>query len=219
MRLGIRLTVWMGAALAAGHAGAEVIDRIAVSVGNRVITGSDIAREIRVTAFLNGVRPDLSPAARRAAAERLIEQKLIRRELESSRYPVPKPAEVEPVLRKFRQERLKVPGEYERALADYGITETDVLEALLWQRTLLMFIDVRFRPSVQVTDEEMKDYFDKTVAPAAQAARPGRTATLEEFRASIEKTLAGRRQDQEMNVWLQQSRRRTEIVFHEEAFR
>lgn len=211
--------MWLGAALAAGHAGAVVIDRIAVAVGNWVITESDIAREIRVTAFLNGVRPDLSSAARRAAAERLIEQKLIRRELDSSRYPVPKPADVEPVLRKFRQERLGAPGEYERALAAYGITESGVLEELLWQRTLLMFVDARFRPSVQVTDEEVKDYFDKTVSPAAQAARPGRAATLEEFRASIEKTLAGRRQDQEMDTWLQQARRRTEIVYHEEAFR
>ena len=43
----------------AALAQAVIIDRVAVSVGNRVITESDIVREIRVTAFLNGAEPDL----------------------------------------------------------------------------------------------------------------------------------------------------------------
>ena len=68
---------------------AEIIDRIAVSVGKSVITTSDIDRQIRVSAFLDGVKPDLSPANRSAIADRMVEQKLIRRELETSRFPVP----------------------------------------------------------------------------------------------------------------------------------
>src|ERR1017187_6822016 len=72
---------------------AEIIDRIAVSVGNRVIAESDLHREIRVAAFLDGVQPDFSPAGRRATAERMVEQVLIRRELEISRYPIPSAAE------------------------------------------------------------------------------------------------------------------------------
>jgi len=48
---------------------AEIIDRVAVSVGNRVITTSDLDRQLRVAAFQDGVKPDFSPAARSAAAE------------------------------------------------------------------------------------------------------------------------------------------------------
>ena len=77
---------------------AEIMDRIAVSAGLRVITSSDIDREIRVVAFLAGKAADVSPAARRAAAGRLVEQRLIQRELEASHYPVPSASEVEPVL-------------------------------------------------------------------------------------------------------------------------
>ena len=69
---------------------AEIIDRIAVSVGNQAITISDLDREIRVTAFLNRTPPDFSPAARRATADRMVEQRLILRELENSRYPSPR---------------------------------------------------------------------------------------------------------------------------------
>src|SRR5689334_4252433 len=82
---------------------ADIIDRIAVSVGNRVITASDLDREIRVTAFLNGAKPDFSAANKRATAERMVEQKLIQRELENSRYPVPARTEVEPELEQFKK--------------------------------------------------------------------------------------------------------------------
>jgi len=54
---------------------AEIIDRIAVSVGNQAVTTSDIDREIRVTALLNRSQPDFSPAARRATADRMVEQR------------------------------------------------------------------------------------------------------------------------------------------------
>src|SRR5262249_49424474 len=62
--------------LCAGRA--EIIDRVAVVVGNRVITESEILREVRLTAFLNGAPLDFSAASKRKTAERLVEQRLIR---------------------------------------------------------------------------------------------------------------------------------------------
>jgi len=197
---------------------ATVIDRIAVSVGNRVITTSDLDREIRVTAFLNGARPDFSPANKRATAERMVEQRLIRNELETARYPVPAAPEVEPELAQFKKNYFHSDEEYRRALSEDGITEDDLKAELLWQRTLLLFIDVRFRPGVQVSEQEVQDYFRKTVAPAARQANPGQTPSLAQYRDEIEQKLAGDKVDQELDAWLQAARRRTQIVFHPEAF-
>lgn len=211
-------TLWL-AAVIAPRGRADIIDRIAVSVGNRVITASDLDREIRVIAFLNRTRPDFSPAGKHATAERMVEQKLIRRELETSRYPVPEAAEVEPVLARFKKDNFRSDEEFARALADAGIAERDVRDELLWQRTLLLFIDVRFRPGVQVSAQEIQDYFDKVVQPAAQAAHPGQPVGLEDYRDQIERTLAGPRVDQEVDTWLKEARKRSEVVFHEEVFR
>ena len=203
--------------LAAPYAFPDIIDRIAVSVGNRVIAVSDLDREIRVTAFLNGVQPDFSPAGKRATAERMVEQKLVRHELETSRYPVPDAAEVEPVLAQFKENRYPNDAEYRRALSERGITEQDVRDELLWQRTLLRFIEVRFRPAVQVSDREIQDYFENVVAPAARAAQPSQPVVLEDYRDLIEEKLAGQRVDREVDAWLSEARKRNEIVFHEEA--
>ena len=187
----------------------DIIDRIAVSVGSHVVTTSDLDREIRVTAFLNDAKPDFTPAGKRATAGRMVEQTLVRTELETSRYPTPAPSEVEPILAQLKKQRFPSDAGFQRALAEYGITEQDVLDELLWQRTLLSFLDVRFRPSVQVTDKEIQDYFEKTVKAAAQS--------LDDYRDQIEAALTGQREDQEMISWLDQAKKRTEIVYHDEA--
>lgn len=199
-------------------ASATIIDRIAVSVGNRVIATSDIDREIRIAAFLNGTQPDFSSTARRAAAARLVEQTLVRLEVENSRYPAPSAADVEAALDKFKKNHFADEAAYKTALASYGLTEHDLMNELIWQRTLLSYIDVRFRPAVQVTDQEIQDYFTNTVEPAADAAHPGHAATLNEYRDRIEQTLTGNKEDEQLNRWLDQAKQRNQIVYHDEAF-
>lgn len=202
----------------ASVAHADIIDRIAVAVGNRVITVSEIEREIRVTAFLDGTAPDLSPAARRATAEKMVEQRLIQHELETSHYPLPEASEIEPILADFKVKHFKSDDEYRAALAKDGITEQDVKDQLLWERRLIRFIGVRFRPAVRVSDKDIQTYFDSTVAPAARAAKPGDAVALADYHDRIEEKLTGDLADQEMNTWLAEARKRTEIVYHDEVF-
>ena len=196
----------------------ETIDRVAVSVGNRVITTSDIERQIRVAAFLSGTKPDLSADLRRKAADRLIDQKLIQVELEAARYPEPAPQELEAAFADFKAKFYPSPDDYRRALAASGITEDDVKEQLHWQRRWASFVGIRFRPGTAVSEREIADYFEGTVAPVARAANPGGTVTLDEFRERIAETLVGKRVDEQMFKWLGEVRGQTEIVFHDEAF-
>ena len=213
-----RLRLPLLIALLTTLASATVIDRIAVSVGNRVITASDIDRQIRVAAFLDGVPPQFTSARKHATAEAMTEQKLIQLELTNSRYPLPDPAELLPVIELFKKQHFNGDQQqYLAALAAAGITEADFKELLLWQRTLLLFIQVRFETGVQLTSEDVDQYFQNTVRPAAEAARPGQTVSLEDYRDQIEHTLTGQRADKEMDAWLRDVRRRTDIILHEEV--
>ncbi len=207
------------ALLAVLAANAEIIDRIAVSVDLRVITQSDLDRAIRVAAFQDGVKLDFSASRKHAVAQMLIEQKLIQIELENSRYPLPDPAELAPAIELFKKEHFKSDAEYNAALASYGITEQDFRAMLLWQRTLLLFVQVRFETGSQVSEQEIQEYFDKNVKPKAEAAHPGQPVTLEDFREQIEKTLSGQRTDQQLDAWLRDVRKRSNIVVHEEVLR
>ncbi len=88
----------------------------------------------------------------------------------------------------------------------------------MWQRRLLLFIDMRFRPAVQLSEQDIEDYFHKTVEPAAQAAHPGQQVTLDEYRDQIEEKLTGDQVDKQMSSWLEGTRQRSQVVVHPEAF-
>jgi parvulin-like peptidyl-prolyl isomerase len=212
----IRLIGLLAVAMAARG---EIIDRIAASVGNKVITASDLDRALRVAAFQDGLQPDFSPERKRAAAEAMIEQKLIQTELSNSRYPLPDPAELVPAIEQFKKAHYKDDQQYRATLAEYGITEADFKELLLWQRTLLLFIQVRFETGVQLAAGDVEQYFTNTVKPAAEAAHPGQPVSLEDYRDQIERKLTGQRADQQMDIWLRDVRRRTNVVVHEEVLR
>jgi parvulin-like peptidyl-prolyl isomerase len=212
------LTRLLIAALALS-AHAEVVDRIAASVDNKVITQSDVELQIRVSAFQDGAPPDLSAKHRRETLEAMIDQKLIQRDLQNSRYPLPDPAELNPVVEQFKREHYKSDAEYRQALTSHKITDQDFRDLLLWEKTLSAFIDVRFTSSSQVSDPEIEEYFEKTVKPLAMRAHPGEPVRLEDYRDQIERKLEGDRANRQMETWLKGARRRSQIVVHEEALK
>jgi hypothetical protein len=125
--------------------GAALLDRIAVTVDNDVITASEVDEEIRVTAFENGTRPDFSPATRRQAAERLVDQDLIRKELDISRYPQPAAADVQKTLDQLKRTRFQGDdAAYRRALSQYDLTGEEVRAHVAWQLGVVRFNVYRF---------------------------------------------------------------------------
>ena len=78
---------------------------------------------------------------------------------------------------------------------------------------------IRFHSAAQVGEDEIQNYFNNSVAPAARLANPGGEPALDDFRDQIVAKLIGDRENQEIEAWLKDARARTEIVYHEEAFR
>jgi hypothetical protein len=197
----------------------EIIDRIAVTLDNQVITESEVLREIRLTTFQNGDALDFSPQAKRKAADRLVEQKLIRKEIEDGHYSVPSSNEVEPMLKETQIARFENVEEYRRALTKYGISEEDLKAHLLWQATLLRFVDVRFRPAIQISDEEIQKYFNQELPQLEKEAGRDRKISFDDLRDKIEETLTDERIDQQMDEWLKETRKRVRVEYRPEVFK
>jgi N-acetyl-anhydromuramyl-L-alanine amidase AmpD len=140
------MTRWFalaGLALTWGRAHAEIVDRIAVVVDRTAIKQSDIAKEIRLTAFINSEKPDLSLAERKKTIGRLIEQTIIRKEIGMGRYPAPDSARVNQLFQQVRQ-RYRSDAAFQQALESYGISQDQLMEYLRWQQTVLQFVALRF---------------------------------------------------------------------------
>ncbi len=194
---------------------AEIIDRIAISVGNQIITESQIDEEIRLTAFLNQEKLDLDIAERKKAAGRLIEQTLVRREMEFSHYPLPPLSDAARSLETLKT-RYKTEAEYQQERDAYGITEEGLKRRLWWQATFLRFIDYRFRPGIQIPDADVQAYYQQQLDKWKQdGIQP--IPNLADVRASIEQNLTEQRIDQELDRWLADTRTQVAIRFHDEA--
>jgi parvulin-like peptidyl-prolyl isomerase len=186
---------------------AVIIDRIAVIVGNSVVKDSDIDREIRVTNFLNGEPLDLSAAARKKAASRLIDQVFIRREIRIGDYPPATFQETDQQLGDLKKQRFKTDAAFKQSLQRYGLTEPDLRTQFQWQLTVLRFIDARFKPAVLVSDDEIAVYYGQ---------HPGK-ASLEDRQDEIRGILTGEKVNQLFFAWLDEQRKEIKIVFREEG--
>ena len=200
--------------LLASFANAVVVDRVAVTVGNQVITESEILREIALTAFLNGETPSYTPENKRRAADREVEQKLIRKEMQMGNYPDAPDDQAAELLDKTAK---NVGGEQEleRKLAADGLTVSDLEQHLLWQLTLVRFIDLRFRPAIQVTAQDVQQYYTREIVPHQP---PGHPVRLADVRDKILETLTAQRADQQLDEWLKHEKSITRIEYKKEAF-
>jgi hypothetical protein len=186
MRISAIAVVLLVCGLGEGVAGAAIVDRVEVAIGNKVITQSDLEQRIRLTSFQNGEAPDFSLESRRQTAQRLIDQRLIEREMELGHYPRIGAPPVDELMASFEKRAYpdSSPAQSHAAmlaaLAKYGLTETDLRTDLARQADLLTFLSLRFRPGIDA----------------------GADALAERLRA-----------DKELDAWLEDQRKRTRIDY------
>jgi peptidyl-prolyl cis-trans isomerase SurA len=195
----------------------EIIDRIAVVVGKAVITESEILREIRLTAFLNGEPLDFSPVVKRKTAERLVEQHLIGNEITASLYDLPSAAAAQEMLKQIK-DRFPNPAVYQEELMRVGVTEDELKAHLARQLATLSFLDFRFRPGIQIGEDEIGKYFTERLTPELKKAKPDGQFSLSDFHSQVREALIGERMDLASEAWLKQARERTRIDFRADVF-
>jgi len=181
---------------------AAVVDRIAVVVGNKVITASELQQDLHITEFLNRQPLDLSTAKLRDAADKMVDQQLLRNEMDTSRFALPEGSNAEAMLANFRREHFANEAAFRAELARYSITEAEVKQRLLWQLAVIQFTEQRFRPELAPAPP-----------PNVQTANRMRAGTPPPPDAHNGQTV-----DQVMEQWLKQERSSTRIVIKQEAF-
>lgn len=192
-------------------AGAAVtIDRIAVAVDRHPIKTSDIDRDIRLTAFLNRASLTASASEKKASEERLVDQQIIRGELASGAYRRATDQDADALLQQIRHDRFgNSDARLNQELARYGLTRDELRSQLLWQLTVLRFINERFRAAVLVSDEDIQKYYD--------AHRAEFNAPLQAVAQTIRTLLEGEQVNREFEDWLARQRKRADIEYKTEA--
>ena len=189
---------------------AAIIDRIAIIVGDNIIKDSDIDRDLRITDFLNEQPLTLTNATRKAAADRLINQMLIRHEIRTGEYPFASLEQAKQELNALIIHRYKNHLAFEHALQRYGITEQELEIYFQWQLTVLDFINARFKPAVYITGQQIRKYYSEHAA-ALEREYPGQS--FDQLRDRIRDILTGEQVNEEFFGWLNQQRGSAKIRY------
>ncbi|MFZ5927989.1 MAG: hypothetical protein ACOYX1_11130 [Acidobacteriota bacterium] len=216
----VRALACMLTILALPAAGGEILDRVAVAAGPQAVTLSDILRHLRFRAIVSGAPVEDTEQNRRQAAEQLVDLLIVRRELDLSRYSPPTMAEADKAIESFLAEMKWSRERLAEVLARAGFTEEEFRREMQARLTVTHFIDYRFAPGVQVSDEEVQAYYEAEFLPALRQTSPGGAVPeLGTVRAMIERILTTRKVNAAMEEWLRQMRQSLRIRYFDEAFR
>ena len=213
----MRTAILLSVAVAGFLRSAVVIDRVAVVVDKHVIKESDMQRDLRLTEFLNKQMLNLTPEAKRKSAERLIGQTILRDEIEGGGYRWAAESEAKAMVDRLRKDRFGGSDAALRtALARYGLDESELESQFLWQLTVLRFIDQRFRDGALVSDEDVRNYYDHSIA---QLKRENPSdSTFATLAPKIRQTIEGERVNQNFEEAMKRARQRRQIRYVKGAF-
>ena len=183
----------------------EVIDRIVARVENDVILLSDVQLLSRYQLLVDG-----KSEGDTEVLNRLIDQWIVRNEAAVAHTPQPSDQDIDRGLQRLQQSfASKEDYEARRKLA--GLTERDVRRLIADQIYLNNYLDSRFRPSVQVDDQAIQDFYQNAVLPRAKA-RGQNPPSLDAARDYIQEALVQRGINQQADRWLKESHARVRVA-------
>jgi len=184
----------------------EVLDRVVISFGNVAITQSDAEREYHFELFLNGKMPTgiPDPAALQQIYERLINQRLLARELETVSGAAESSRSAALVRLAEVQKQFANPEAFETALGSLGMDKQQVLDRLVEQERVLRMIDQRLRPAAAPATSDIETYYRETFLPECARKKAEPAPALAEAESQIREILVQRRIDQLLDQWLEE---------------
>ena len=197
----------------------EIIDRIAVTIGTRVIPESEITQMMRLAAFIDGREPDFSVEAKKKGAETVISQVLLIQEMDDTRFTVPSMAEVIGQWNELIKPRYATDEAYQAELAKRRITDEEVRLYLQAMIRAVEFIDLRFTRGQQVSSDEIAAYYSKEYREYWEKENRGKPMPpLEEVSQEIEEWILAEKTETASEEWLRQARTRAQLRYREEVF-
>lgn len=182
----------------------QAIDGIAARIEGDIITESEV-REL--AAFQQLV--DGKPKSRDEIIRELADQWVVRQEAAATRYQEPSKADVDLAYNQLVKD-FPSPGEFQSRLAAVGLSDSAVRRLLREQLYLSRFLDYRFRPAAEVSEQQIQDYYENELIPELKK-RDEKIPPLDDVDDKIREVLVQRAIDQRSSQWLDETRGRLNI--------
>jgi hypothetical protein len=180
------------------------IDGVAARIEDDIITESEV-RELG--AFQQLV--DGKSKSRVEILRELADQWMIHNEATTAKYAQPSSADVDLAYTEFVKQ-FPLAEDFKQRCAEAGLSEAAVRRMVQQQLYLARFIDYRFRPAAQVTDQQVADYYRDEFVPQLKA-RNADVPPLDDVDDTIREVLIQRAINDRENKFLDENRGRLKI--------
>jgi peptidyl-prolyl cis-trans isomerase SurA len=195
----------VGLSLTPLHATAEVIDRIIAAVNAHVILQSDLDEALCYEALLTyRSLAQFTDDDRRVVLDRLIDQELLREQMKSADFAHATDAEVNARLAEARKQYPQAASDeaWHALLAQYHLTERDLLAHVRQQIDVMRLVDARLRPGVQIDSKSIEAYYRDQFVPRLKQSGLS-DVPLAEVSAKIRELLTQEKVSELLVSWLQ----------------
>jgi hypothetical protein len=190
----------------------ETVERVVVVVNGHAILLSEWDSAARLEGLL-GVKPVATSAEeRRAILERLVDQQLLRTELERSNLQHATTQEVDEKIRRLRKEfpGAETADTWKAVLNRYGVSREELQEAVAFQLDTLRLIDARLRPTAQADQASVEEYYRETYLSSVRKAG-GKPQPINDVSGTIKEILAQQKMGDLTTAWLLNLRAQSDI--------
>lgn len=198
------------AAASASTTQGVVLDRVVAIVNGDVILESDVDEERR----FEQIQPyrEAGTFSRDKAIQRLIDRELILQQAEIEPENKVTDAELNEQLATLRKDipackqyNCESDAGWAKYLADHGFTVAEFADRWRKRMELLRFIEARFRAGISISDDQIKNYYEKTMLPE-YAQRNVTPPKLETISKRIEEVLLQQQVSNLLQDWLKSLR-------------
>jgi peptidyl-prolyl cis-trans isomerase SurA len=224
-RLGLTLLLLLFALFAAGATSARavedstpvVLDRVVAVVNGRAILSSDVQEEILLSVLEPSETKDAKDTPQEAL-QRLISRSLIRQQIreEDARSIEPTAADIKERLAEIRKqlpicvrENCATDAGWNVFLVTHGLTEARVETYLRGRMQILRFIEMRFRQGIQISQDEIENYYRNTLLPQYKTSKSA--PALDQVAPRIQEILLQQQVSAMFDGWLDSLRQLGEV--------
>jgi len=182
----------------------EMVDRIVAKIESDIILMSNIRELSRYQTFLDG-----TSQSDEEILNRLIDQWIVRNEASAARFPQPSEEDVDRSIERLKRSFASEEA-YETRKKQTGLTDEEIRRFTRAQLYLSNYLDSRFRPVVQIKEDEIEEFYKSRVIPRAES-RGQTPPALENARDFIQEALVQRAINDQADRWLKESRTRVRV--------
>jgi hypothetical protein len=193
-----------GGTAAQSQSATVTVDGIAARIEGDIVVESqlnELAAFQRLVDGKPGNRPDL--------LRELTDQWIVNTEAQTAHFGRPKPEDVTQAFDTLAK-RFPSADAFQTAITDAGLTESGVRRQLELQMYLSRFLDYKFRPAAQVSEEEVEEYYNGEFTKQAQA-RNEPVPPLDDVHADIRRLLTEKIINERAAKWLDETRTRLRV--------